>query len=108
MKPNDFSCCAGWDFVGPGTCNVARLNGNEGMEMYLATLYFFLVGPSASPFLSCFCFSLLTFLSYFIFLLKVQSTRAIAVKCDGSMYHVHVVRVFFDALVAFLYFDNCR
>ena len=41
VKPKDFSCCAGWDFVGPGTCKVARLDGNEGIKMHLAKLYIF-------------------------------------------------------------------
>ena len=40
VKPKDFSCCAGWNSVYPGTCKVARLDGNEGMKMHLAKLYF--------------------------------------------------------------------
>ena len=68
-----FSCCADVDFVGPSTCKVARLDGNEGMKMRLATLYF--VAPSAFPFIFCFCFSLLTFLSCFIFLFLKAATN---------------------------------
>ena len=30
VKPNDFLCCANGDFVGPGTFNVARLDGMKG------------------------------------------------------------------------------
>lgn len=41
VKPNDFSCCVFWDFVGPGACKgVARLDGNKGVKMHLVTLYF--------------------------------------------------------------------
>ena len=30
VKPNDFLCCAIGDFMGPGTFNVARLDGMKG------------------------------------------------------------------------------
>ena len=40
VKCKDSSCCAGWDFVDPGTCKVARLDGKEGMKMHLANFFF--------------------------------------------------------------------
>ena len=35
LRPKDFLCCAGWDFVCPGTSKVARLDRNEGKKMHL-------------------------------------------------------------------------
>ena len=32
VNPNDFLCCAGGDFVCPGTCKVARLDKTEGLK----------------------------------------------------------------------------
>ena len=34
VRPKDFLCCAGWDFVCPGTSKVARLDKNEGTKMH--------------------------------------------------------------------------
>ena len=87
--PKDFLCCAGWDFVCPGTSKVARLDRNEGTKMHLTKLFFF-----------CLFLSFLSISSFFHFyhsyhfptfsFLKPQPIRAIILKCDGSVYHKDV------------------
>ena len=73
----------------PGTCKVARLDGNGGMKMHFAKLYFFILLFFLSHLI--FVFSLLAFLMFSTFLfLKTQPTRAIAVKCDGGVYRIDV------------------
>ena len=39
VNPSDFLCCAGGDFVCPGTCKVARLDKTEGLKMHWAQLF---------------------------------------------------------------------
>ena len=63
VRPKDFLCCAGWDFVCPGTSKVARLGRNEGTNMHLTKLFFF---ASIFP-IHIFFFSLLPFLSFSYF-----------------------------------------
>ena len=80
-------CCAGWDFVCPGTPKVARLDRNEGTKMHLTKLFFlFLSSLSISSFFHF-------YRSYYFptfSLIKPQPNRAIIVKCDGSLYQIDV------------------
>ena len=39
VNPRDFLCCAGGDFVCPGTYKVARLDKTEGLKMHSAQLF---------------------------------------------------------------------
>ena len=39
VNPSDFLCCAGGDFVCPGTCKVARLDKTEELKMHSAQLF---------------------------------------------------------------------
>ena len=69
--------------MGPGTCKVARLDGNENA---FGQTFFFILFSFRSHLI--FLFSLLTFQLFSMFLfLKTQPTRAVAVKCVGSVYH---------------------
>ena len=78
-KSKDFSCCSGCDFVGPGTCKVARLDGNEGMKMYLAKLYFFIL-LSFRTLHSCFHF----WPSYYFFFLLFLKNKDATNPCYSS------------------------
>ena len=41
VKPKVFLCCAGWEFVCPGTFKVARLDRNEEMKIFVQTFFIF-------------------------------------------------------------------
>ena len=82
-------CCAGGDFGCPGTCKVARLDGSEGMKCTWPSLYFFYFLTFLSHLVFCFHFWL-SYHFHFSLFLKPQPTRAIAIKCDGSVYHIDV------------------
>ena len=63
VNPSDFSCCAGWDFVCPGTRKVARLDGNGGLKTHSAKLSKFLLA-----FLLCLIFSSVYPIDFSLFL----------------------------------------
>ena len=52
VNHSDFLCCAGGDFVCPGTCKVARLDKTEGLKMHSVHLFYIIL-----PFLSCLFFA---------------------------------------------------
>ena len=53
VNPSDFLCCAGGDFVCPGTCKVARLDETEGLKMHSTQLF---LNSSDFPIMPFLCF----------------------------------------------------